>query len=202
MAKGDIIILENGDSLYHGKDDRLRVYIRETGRTISYPKYLMEKELGRSLRPDEHVHHKDSNPLNNDLSNLLVMTRSEHAAGHMRKFYDTTAICGWCGKEFVWTAKHQKNFYSNKRTHGQESEMPFCSRECSGRYGRHLQNEKNVNGSRSPRRKLTMDQAQYIRENYIPYDRDFGSRALGRKFDVDRTVIDYIVKGRTYKEDL
>lgn len=84
---------ENGDSIYHGKDGRLRVYIRETGKTISYPKYKMEKELGRQLLPNEHVHHKDLNPLNNDLSNLKIMTSSEHAAEHMRKYYDTIAIC-------------------------------------------------------------------------------------------------------------
>lgn len=126
---------ENGDSIYHGKDGRLRVYVRETGKTISYPKYLMEKELGRQLAPDEFVHHKDLNPLNNDISNLQIMSSSEHSSHHMRKFHDTTAKCGWCGKEFLWTAMHQKNFYSNRRNHGQKSDVPFCSRECRGRYG-------------------------------------------------------------------
>jgi hypothetical protein len=188
---------ESGDSIYHGKDGRLRVYVRETGKTISYPKYLMEKELGRQLKPNEFVHHKDLNPLHNEMSNLVVMTDSEHAREHMKKYYDTTAICGWCGKEFVWTAKHQKNFYSNKRNHGQKSELPFCSRECSGRYGRH-----NQDTGANPMRKLNEEQVQYIRENYIQHDRHFGSRALARQFDVDRTVVNYIIKGRTYKDVL
>lgn len=51
--------MKNKDSIYHGKDGRLRVYVKETKKTISYPKYLMEKELGRALLPNEAVHHID-----------------------------------------------------------------------------------------------------------------------------------------------
>lgn len=75
---------ENGDSIYYNKDGRLRVYVRETGKTISYPRYLIEQELGRKLLPGEDVHHIDEDPLNNELSNLKVMSHSEHAAIHAR----------------------------------------------------------------------------------------------------------------------
>lgn len=190
---------ENGDSIYHGKDGRLRVYIRETGKTISYPKYLMEKELGRELSPDEHVHHIDLNPLNNDLSNLKVMVSSEHTREHLTKYYDTTAICGWCGKEFLWTDLQQQRFYSERRTGRHKSLSPFCSRECAGRYGRQKQFE---NGACSNLRKLTDEQVRYIRANYTPYDKNYGARALARQFGVDKSVIEKIAQGRTYKETL
>lgn len=189
---------ENGDSIYRGKDGRLRIYVRATGKTISYPKYLMEKELGRELNPDEFVHHVDSNPLNNEITNLKIMTSSEHASMHMTKYYDTTAICGWCGKEFLWTALQQQRFYSERRTGRHASEHPFCSRKCSGQYGRRKQIENDEN-CYSSNRKLTDEQVRYIREVYTPYDKEFGSRALGKRFGVDRTVIDYVVKGKTYK---
>jgi hypothetical protein len=39
---------------------------------------IMEKKLGRKLRPNEIVHHKDGDPNNNSISNLAVMTRAEH----------------------------------------------------------------------------------------------------------------------------
>ena len=193
--------MENEDSVYLCKDGRLRVYVKETKKTISYPKYLMEKELGRPLLPDEHVHHKDRNPLNNEVSNLIIMSHSDHAAEHARKYFDTTATCGWCGKEFMWTGKQQQCFYSNKRHHGHKSETPFCSRECSGHYGKSMQ-ENGLFGGRSPMRKLTPDQVKYVRENYVPHDKKFGSRAIAREFGVDRSVIDCIIKGRTYKEVL
>lgn len=44
----------------------------------------MENHIGRRLRRDEVVHHKDENKHNNDLSNLELMTRSEHTRLHRK----------------------------------------------------------------------------------------------------------------------
>ncbi len=46
---------------------------------------VMEERIGRHLRKDEVVHHIDGNKLNNVLSNLALMTRSEHARLHATK---------------------------------------------------------------------------------------------------------------------
>lgn len=43
---------------------------------------VMERKLGRALRRDEHVHHIDGDKTNNDLSNLVVMSKSEHMKLH------------------------------------------------------------------------------------------------------------------------
>ena len=131
------------DRVYICKDGRARVYIKETKKVMSYPKYLMEKELGRQLAHNEEVHHKDENPLNNDLSNLEIRIHGEHQAEHSTKFYDRTAECGWCGKTFLWTGKQQQLFYSDRRNGRRASKMPFCSRSCSGYYGKQIQDEKN-----------------------------------------------------------
>ena len=47
-------------------------------------------------------------------------------------------------------------------------------------------------------RKLDEENVKYIRENYIPNSREFGARALGRKFNVTHTVILSVVNGNTY----
>lgn len=44
---------------------------------------IAEWKVGRTLLPGEVVHHKDRNKLNNDPSNLEVMTASEHAKLHI-----------------------------------------------------------------------------------------------------------------------
>ena len=44
----------------------------------------MEKYLGRKLTYNEVVHHIDLNAKNNDLSNLQLMSRSEHTALHRK----------------------------------------------------------------------------------------------------------------------
>ena len=46
---------------------------------------LMEKILGRKLREDEVVHHKDGIRGNNNIDNLEVMTISEHIKLHRKK---------------------------------------------------------------------------------------------------------------------
>lgn len=43
---------------------------------------VMEDHLGRTLNPDEIVHHIDGDKTNNDLSNLRLETRSSHMKGH------------------------------------------------------------------------------------------------------------------------
>lgn len=43
---------------------------------------VMENHLGRKLCSDEIVHHKDHDRSNNDISNLEIMTRSEHSRLH------------------------------------------------------------------------------------------------------------------------
>lgn len=55
---------------YNGK-----IYMHQ--RRVSYPKWLMEKHLGRPLNKSEVVYHIDQDMMNNDLSNLEVITRRE-----------------------------------------------------------------------------------------------------------------------------
>ena len=43
---------------------------------------LMEKYIGRKLLSNEVVHHIDNNRSNNEMTNLELMTRSEHARHH------------------------------------------------------------------------------------------------------------------------
>jgi len=56
-------------------------------------------------------------------------------------------------------------------------------------------------GTKNHWAKLSAEDVDYIRENYKPKDRVFGSRALGRKFDVDHTTITSVAKGTAYKYD-
>jgi hypothetical protein len=47
-------------------------------------RYVMEQHLGRKLRKGEDVHHIDGNKLNNNISNLQVLSKSDHTKLHHR----------------------------------------------------------------------------------------------------------------------
>lgn len=61
--------------------------IKVNGVKQDYHRYLMEQKLGRKLDSNEVVHHMDDNKSNNDIDNLQVMTRSEHAKLHAKPPY-------------------------------------------------------------------------------------------------------------------
>lgn len=52
----------------------------------------MENAIGRKLKPNEVVHHIDEIKTNNNIINLRLMTRSEHAKLHAKKNYKNRVI--------------------------------------------------------------------------------------------------------------
>ena len=48
-------------------------------------------------------------------------------------------------------------------------------------------------------KKFTYEQIEWIRTHYMPRDKEFGSRALGKRFNVDHSIISDIIRMKTYK---
>ena len=59
-------------------------YTRGEHKSRSVHVVTMELHIGRRLYSNECVHHIDHNRANNDLSNLQLMTRSEHSSLHAK----------------------------------------------------------------------------------------------------------------------
>lgn len=81
--------------------------------------YVMCESIGRALHPDECVHHIDRNKTNNDLSNLQLMTISEHAKLHAiedRGYSESEKECPECSIVFMKSDR---------------SDQVYCSLECS-----------------------------------------------------------------------
>lgn len=60
---------------------------------------IMEKYLGRKLKFDEHIHHKDRNRLNNNIDNLVLLTNSEHLKLHRREKHLKHYNLDWLEKQ-------------------------------------------------------------------------------------------------------
>lgn len=122
---------------YKRQDGRQIVIIIENNgkrRTVSYPKWLMELQLGRKLDPNmETVDHIDSNFENNDISNLRLVPRDEHSADDTRRVKPVTFTCAWCDKDFERSPRLVRD-KAKKNKAG-----PFCSRSCAGKYSRMFQ---------------------------------------------------------------
>lgn len=133
--------------------------IKVDGVKHDYHRWLMEQELGRKLDRSEVVHHINENSLDNDITNLRVMSLSEHA-----------------------------------RMHSTGKKRSVESREKQSQAMRGV--------SKPWARKLNEDEVAYIREHYAPRDKDYGARALSRKFGVAHQAILRIINGETYKRSV
>lgn len=99
--------------------------------TMSYPRYVMEKYLGRRLdRDSETIDHWDTNYLNNDISNLHILPRALHSAEDTRRVKMVKLKCSLCGKKF----ERSPRLIRDKAKKGARGY--FCSKSCSGKYAR------------------------------------------------------------------
>jgi hypothetical protein len=97
----------------------------------------MEVSIGRYFKADEQVHHIDGNPLNNELSNLEIVKLGEHQRLHNPVFIkEQKATCVWCGVSFVMTKQHVRHRRDKRAAN---APGPFCSRHCTGLYGKSIQ---------------------------------------------------------------
>jgi hypothetical protein len=116
----------------------ISVYLQDGRRTtISYPRYLLERVLGRSLSSKEDVHHKNFDVTDNQIGNLEIV---DHAA-HGRIHHPGEVVkCAWCGKEYYLSAKKLNR---RKKRNG---EKYCCSKSCVGKYANYVKHQRDQGG--------------------------------------------------------
>lgn len=76
------------------------------------------------------IHHIDENPSNNDISNLQLLTHSEHQQLHLKtKKENLERVCIQCGKTFVTTKYGARKYCSDKcrAKHNRKKEIRKCA---------------------------------------------------------------------------
>lgn len=122
---------------YIRKDGRMHVVLYNSNFpkmkkiTISYPKALVECLLLRRLLPNETIDHYNGDYTDNRFDNLLILDRKEHISLDSLRVKFSVTKCIYCNKEFIPTHKHLQR---------EDTAGPFCSRRCSGLYGKDIQN--------------------------------------------------------------
>jgi hypothetical protein len=119
---------------YRRKDGR-QIVIHYDGRhrrTQSYPRYLMEQELGRKLEPWEQVDHINNDPTDDRLDNFQILTPKEKkkkaaiANGLSAKWLYFE--CPVCDSGFILK---ESTYRANQGVQGKKG--PYCSRSCAGK---------------------------------------------------------------------
>jgi hypothetical protein len=82
------------------------INIMINGRVMHRSRWVMEQALGRRLRSDEHVHHKNHNTHDDRLENLEVLQASKHMSLHKR-VQKGPKICPVCKAEFEPNIHHR-----------------------------------------------------------------------------------------------
>jgi len=102
------------------------------GERILEHRYYMEEVLGRKLRSDEHIHHKNGDTLDNRFENLQLLSHKEHSRIHMTENHRKGVMpeqkkpgiykgCIKCGKE---------TYLPPSRVNDGKDTGKFCSRKC------------------------------------------------------------------------
>lgn len=79
---GAKIGIRTGDGFWY--ENGYKVIYTSNGEGIKEHILIIENKIGRKLKKNECVHHKDEIKDNNDISNLELMTRGEHSKLHRR----------------------------------------------------------------------------------------------------------------------
>jgi hypothetical protein len=96
-------------------------YVWLTGLNNREHRIVMERFLGRKLKSSEYVHHKDGNKTNNDISNLEIISASDHAKHHYPEIKE----------KFLFREDMQKNcLVCNKQYTSKSYLSKYCSGKC------------------------------------------------------------------------
>lgn len=130
-------------SLFHADTYSGYFYVEAPWHELATPcgrmflhRYLMAQKIGRKLETSEHVHHIDGDRGNNDVSNLELLSNSEHKKKHLLEKYGDGAgrscvNCEQCGKDISRTNS------SLEKSAKKQSKL-FCSISCRADFNRKL----------------------------------------------------------------
>ena len=115
---------------YKRKDGRKHVILVEGKKktTLSYPRLVMAKHLGRDLLPTETVDHIDNDFTNDTIENLQLLSLIDNVKKNHKLIEWFTFNCPVCHKEVKKTASRVRG----NRKQGKAGS--FCDKKCARKF--------------------------------------------------------------------
>jgi phage FluMu protein Com len=117
-----------GDYIYAIVPDHPRA--TKNGYVLEH-RIVMENHLGRMLTEEELVHHKNENKRDNNIANLEITDKHEHARNHgfTHGHRMLELRCPWCKTIFL-------RGYNNTHLGKKCGSATYCNGSCRGKMGR------------------------------------------------------------------
>lgn len=96
--------------------------------------------------------------------------------------------------------KDQINHINGIKSDNSLDNLERCTRSENLHHAYSMGLEKPRCGENHPKHKLTLDDVKYIRSHYKKRDKEFGAVALSKQFNIDRTTVGDIVRGKIWRK--
>lgn len=120
---------------YTRKQDGRKIIVicgKDKRTTKLLAKVKLEVKLGRLLSKYETVDHKDGNSTNDKFKNLELLSKSDNSKKAALHLVISKTRCVECNCKFS-PSRHQVGLRAKTKA------GPFCSKSCSGSYGKRIQ---------------------------------------------------------------
>lgn len=164
--------------------------VSNLGRVKSLDRFINQKCNSKALRKGKVLkQHK-----NRDGYLVVPLTKNNKSKNFL--------VHRLVAKTFIINPQNMReiNHIDGNKENNNVNNLCWCTRSENIKHAYMTGLEQPKCGTEHPGAMFTTEDIQRIRSSYIPRNREFGARALSRKYGVHRTTIERILRKETYED--